>query len=176
MSTRSEPIRMAWFSTNSMISSGEIYSYCKKYRYDLWRIWDTNLKYLMVIGLNPCAADRTISDPYLKRCAVFARKWGFGGIHLCNLFGFQVSNSKVLLLHHDPVGKDNDYHIERVAGESGMVLAAWGNLGDHMLRDEAVMAITGKLNINVRHMGMTIKAHPVNLLFVSQRTIPLTFC
>lgn len=166
---------MAWFSTKSMVDSGEIYSYCKKYRYDLWRIWDPELKYLMVIGLSPSAADRAISDTYLKRCAIFARKWGFGGIHLCNLFGFQVTDTTVLVSLREPIGKDNDYHIERVAKDAGMVLAGWGNRGDHMLRDEVVMAITDKLEIKVHHMGMSSRAHPIHLISANQRTTPSPF-
>lgn len=55
-------------------------STCRIYRYRLVRVWDPNKPQLAWITL-------TGSDADDHCCIGAARGWGYGGIHICNLYG-----------------------------------------------------------------------------------------
>ena len=57
----------------------------RKYRYALWRIWDSSLDTLLFIGLNPSTAAHVQDDPTIRRLVGFAKAWGFGGLYAGNL-------------------------------------------------------------------------------------------
>lgn len=66
-------------------NTGAIFSPDRKYRYALWRIWDSK----PLAGwymLNPSVADEKTDDPTIRKCCGFARRWGNGGILVLNLF------------------------------------------------------------------------------------------
>src|SRR5687768_16866498 len=104
---------------------GARFSACRTYRFELWRIWDEDGPKLNVIGLNPSTADENLDDPTIRRCIGFARDWGFGGLVMTNLFAYRSTDPKGLAAVDDPVGPNNDYHLE-IAACSGTPLAAWG--------------------------------------------------
>ncbi|GHX72979.1 hypothetical protein VCSRO16_3593 [Vibrio cholerae] len=68
-------------------------SKCRKYRYALWRTWDSDKPFAMFIGLNPSTADEKNDDPTLRRCINFAKSWGYGGVCMANLFAFRATCS-----------------------------------------------------------------------------------
>ena len=90
------------------IEKGAQFSPCKKYRYALWRTWNQDDGHVMFIGLNPSTADEFTDDPTERRCMGFARRWGFGGIYMMNLFAFRATNPLDLLFQHDPTGSENN--------------------------------------------------------------------
>lgn len=105
------------------------FSPCRTYRYFLCRRWEPALPLVMFVGLNPSTADETRDDPTLRRCAGFARAWGFGGVILVNLFAYRASDPRAL--HHapDPLGPENDAWLVQGQEEAALVVAAWGNGG-----------------------------------------------
>ncbi|PHM72320.1 DUF1643 domain-containing protein [Xenorhabdus sp. KJ12.1] len=126
-----------------MKSSATI-SKCGKYRYDLCRIWDSSKPYLMFIGLNPSTADHETDDPTIKRCISFAKKLGFGGMYMCNLFAFRATRPSDLFAEDNPIGPDNDLYIKKHSDEAGMVIVAWGNQGIHLGRYKNVLDLIDK--------------------------------
>ena len=53
------------------------FSACRKYRYVLWRGWDTSdCEYLMVIGVNPSIANEADDDPTVTACLRVAKELG----------------------------------------------------------------------------------------------------
>ena len=56
-----------------------------RYRYDLWRQWEPGPR-LGFIMCNPSTADADLDDPTIRRCVGFARREGFAGITVRNLF------------------------------------------------------------------------------------------
>ena len=78
--------------------------------------------------LNPSSADESDNDPTIRLCIAFAKSWGFGGIEVCNIFGYRSSTPVALLRAPDPVGTFNDVHIERACKIAAKVVVAYGVL------------------------------------------------
>jgi len=110
------------------------FSRCRTYRYALWRRWDEDQAYAMIIGLNPSTADEVEDDPTLIRCMNFAKSWGYGGVCMTNLFAYRATDPNDMKAAADPVGASNNRWLTKLAREAGIVVAAWGNDGDYMDR------------------------------------------
>lgn len=104
------------------------------YRYELIRRWgdDPIMEFIM---LNPSTADATADDPTIRRCIGFAKREGFGGLVVRNLYAFRATNPKELLRPEDPFGPLNrDYltnniaHCTVVAWGSHKMARTWGTL------------------------------------------------
>ena len=68
-------------------------SSCGLYRYDLWRVWDSQKENVCFIGLNPSTADENKDDPTIRRCMAFAMAWGYGSLCMLNLFAFRATET-----------------------------------------------------------------------------------
>ena len=79
--------------------------------------------------LNPSTADAVKLDPTLRRCVGFAKREGYGGMVILNLYAFRTKDPKVMMAAADPVGPDNDRVLADVAG-TGTVVAGWGTNAD----------------------------------------------
>jgi hypothetical protein len=98
-----------------------------RHRYELWRRWAGG-PVLNVIGLNPSSADADRDDPTTRRCVGLARRAGFGGLVLTNLFGLRATDPAQLRQGARPTGVDNDLWIERSACSADSVVVAWGRV------------------------------------------------
>lgn len=128
------------------------------YRYTLTRVWDAALPVITFVLLNPSTADAVELDPTLRRCVGFAKRDGFGGMTIVNLYAFRTKSPKVMLAANDPVGPEND----RVLGEvTGMVVAGWGTNADPA-RVAQVLALLPR----VHALGVTKDGHPRHPLYV----------
>ncbi len=135
-------------------------SRCRQYRFALWRTWDDTLPRVMFIGLNPSTADEKNDDPTLVRCMNFARDWGYGGVCMANLFAFRATDPAAMKAVADPIGRRNNYWLRRLAGEAGLVVAAWGNDGVHLGRGDKVRAMLPELHcLQMNRSGEP--AHPL---------------
>lgn len=153
----------------NLTPAGALFSDCDTYRYRLWRLWDTELPTMNVIGLNPSTADATNDDPTIRRCIGFARAWGYGGLVMTNLFAFRATDPREMKRAADPVGPDNNRHLVDVARAAGMVIAAWGTHGTHVGRAQAVSAL---IDVPVYCLGRTKGAAPKHPLYLSKATQP----
>src|SRR4028119_2392792 len=90
---------------------GAIFDPTRTYRYALWRTWDAARPPVAFVLLNPSTADARRDDPTIRRCANFARTWGFGGLEVVNLFAFRATHPTDLKCAADPVGPQNDVHL-----------------------------------------------------------------
>lgn len=99
------------------------------YRYDLTRRWGSS-GLLTFVMLNPSTADADVDDPTIRRCMGFARRDGFGGIRVVNLYALRTTRPVHLWEHADPVGPENDLTIsdalDRAAFADMPVVCAWG--------------------------------------------------
>lgn len=155
-------------------SSSAIFSECRTYRYALWRWWDKEKRYLMVIGLNPSTADETKDDPTVRRCKQFASDWGFGGLCMMNLFAFRATKPAVMMAYASPVGDENDKFLVESGTYAGIILAAWGIHGAHMARDYAVRRLIEK-RVQMRCLGTTKAGQPRHPLYIKATTKPVVF-
>ncbi len=143
------------------------FSGCRKYRYTLTRVWDDRYKRRAVfIGLNPSTADAEIDDPTIRRCIQFAKKWGYPGIIMINLFAYRSTDPKKLLSVEDPVGPDNDYWIMSAVTDTDCVVAAWGTRGSIMMRSNKVQLLLATENIELKCLGTTRDGFPLHPLYL----------
>jgi hypothetical protein len=140
------------------------FSPCRKYRY-LLRYPRAASKRVLWVALNPSTADECQLDPTLRRCFGFAKRWGFDGIEVANLFAFRATDPKVMLAEASPVGPENNKHILQAAARSALVVAAWGVHGSHMGRDEEVLHAL-RLVVDVVCLGKTKEKFPRHPLYV----------
>lgn len=99
-----------------------VLSPCKLYRYQLGRRWSEGPA-LGFVMLNPSTADAYVNDPTIRRCIGFARRDGFAGIVVTNLFAWRATDPRELRDAVDPVGPGCDKYIEEMPGD---VVIAWG--------------------------------------------------
>lgn len=90
----------------------------------------------------------------------YARRWGFGGLLIGNLFAYRSTDKTVLATIEDPVGPDNDQWLKRLQCQAARVVCAWGDPGSLGARDEAVLQL-----LREPHCLVTLKSgrpgHPL---------------
>lgn len=96
---------------------------------------------MLFIGLNPSTADARDDDPTLRVCMGYARRWGYGGVLLGNLFAWRSTDPAALRAAHDPVGPRNDKALRRLQADAALVVCAWGEGGAYGDRDRDVLAV-----------------------------------
>ncbi len=139
-----------------------VLSRSRRYRYALWRTWDLHRPTVLFIGLNPSIADDKRDDPTLRRCIDFARSWSYGGVAIVNLFARIATDPSEMLRSKDPVGPFNDFWLYKLGEDLPIAVAAWGNAGIHMGRDQAVRKIIPSLHV-LRQNKSGQPAHPLYL-------------
>lgn len=128
------------------------------YRYTLTRVWDTALPTVTFVLLNPSTADALRLDPTLRRCVSFAKREGYGGMVIKNLYAFRTKNPRVMMTAPDPVGPHNDRVLSEV---TGTVVAGWGTAADPA-RVARVLELLPRLHA----LGITKSGHPRHPLYV----------
>ena len=111
-----------------------IISDCGKYRYELHREWDKSKRKVLFIMLNPSTADGLNNDLTTIRCINFAKKWGYGGIMIGNIYPFRAKRPKHLRKWLNEgsdyafwkSGDDNRNHVGDMAQKADMIVCAWG--------------------------------------------------
>jgi hypothetical protein len=147
---------------------GTVFSRDRKYRYALHREWDKNKPFVMFIGLNPSIADETDNDRTLNRCIRFAKSWDYGGLYMTNLFAFVTPYPDEMKATADPVGKENDGWLSRIAGEASIVIAAWGNDGVYLDRSSHVRSLLS----NVHCLKLNKSGEPAHPLYLKATLKP----
>lgn len=160
-------------SERAVVRRGAWFSDCGLYRYKLWRHWGDDKPIVGFIMLNPSTADDVNDDPTIRRCVSFARSWGYGGVSVCNLFGYRTSNPNLLKRASDPVGADNDTAIDDLVANTEVVVAAWGDHGSFRNRSSEVHA---------RHAGrlyaleINLSGEPRHPLYMRKQASPFAWC
>lgn len=159
---------------------GALFDATGRYRYRLWRTWDSALPRVAFVMLNPSTADHREDDPTIRRCIGFARQWGYGSLGVVNLFAYRTPSPVALARAVDPVGPDNDRHLRAVCGRARDVVVAWGVHGRLHGRDRAVVALLARRGRRDRGdrgqrapllcLGTTRGGHPRHPLYLARDT------
>ena len=128
------------------------------YHYSLSRIWDEARPMITFVLLNPSTADAQRLDPTLRRCVSFAKREGYGGMVILNLYAFRTKSPKLMKAAVDPVGPENDLVL---AGATGTVVAGWGNSADPERVTQAVALLPP-----LRALGINEGGQPTHPLYV----------
>ncbi len=125
------------------------------------------------IGLNPSTADEVEDDPTITRCINYAKKWGYGGLFMLNIFAYRATDPKDMKAAPDPVGVDNDAYILRVADKAGLIVAAWGNHGGYLERGREVCQLLADRKIHC--LGITKAGMPKHPLYLKADLKPVLY-
>lgn len=145
-----------------------VLSGCGKYRYSLTRTWNFRKRHLCWVMLNPSIADATVNDPTVKKCVHFSKAFGFGGLRIVNLYALRSTDPKKLWEEDDPVGPENDRHIEQECSGS-RVIVAWGA---NAKRDRVskVVRLLWECSGSVDCLGVTKSGMPRHPLYLANAT------
>lgn len=125
---------------------------------------------LAMVMLNPSTADAERDDPTIRRCIGFAARAGHGGVEILNLFAFRATAPADLRATSDPVGPDNDRHLEALFARHRKVLAAWGAHGIFGARADTVLRMTARRDVLLTCLGRTLTGQPRHPLYVRADT------
>jgi hypothetical protein len=150
------------------MKKGAIISEDGQYRYALWRIWDKSLPLMLIIGVNPSTADAARDDPTIRKCIEMCRGWGYGGFLMGNLYAYRSPKPHVLARVTDPVGRDNDLYLMRMAKRAETILLAWGN-NAALVKDRRADIVLERLAVayreKLRMIATTGAGHPTHPLW-----------
>lgn len=117
-----------------------VISNCTQFRYELRRVWDESKPLVLFIGLNPSTADDSSDDNTSRVCINYAKRWGYGGLLLGNLFAYRSTDQSALYTTPDAIGPGNDTWLKKLQSEAKLVVCAWGGTGSYKNRDQAVLS------------------------------------
>jgi hypothetical protein len=151
-----------------------------RYRYRLTRdlspIAPDGVGTVNFVLLNPSTATAEVDDPTIRRCTQFACAWGYRRLVVTNLFAYRATDPAELRQVADPVGPENDWHLDCAANhvQTLLVVLAWGTHGSYLGRDKAVLALLAQH----RHLyaappmclGVTKAGAPRHPLYLSAGT------
>lgn len=101
---------------------------CYRYLLDI-RI-STGLKpRLTALLKNPSVASSDQSDPTMGKLEAWARRRGFVGVSVVNLFAWRTPDPRKLngFPFRKIVGPENNHHILAAVGDADLVVVGWGN-------------------------------------------------
>ncbi len=156
------------------MKSGATISECGLYRYHLWRVWNAELPVMVFVMQNPSTADENENDPTIRRCIGFAKRDGFGGISVRNVFALRATDERELLTHPDPCGPANGQNLLAARGVSLLtrLVVAWGNrLGGKRLRTAYCNAANACTSQGAYCLGTTKSGDPRHPLFLRADTL-----
>ena len=143
--------------------NGAVFSHCNRYRYFLWRNFDSGQGIVTFLGLNPSTADSSKDDPTMRRCTSFAKNWGFSGFWMINLFARKATVFKQV--QHEKrklIGRDNLLWWDFCQSRSQMIIGCWGNPGAYLEQDKIAHEFFESLHlIRLNRSGQP--AHPLYL-------------
>jgi hypothetical protein len=156
-------------------------SECGRYRYVLWRRWDKAKPRLGFIMLNPSTADANVDDATIRVCMGRARRMGYGGIRVTNLFAFRTKSPEEMKAAADPFGDAHgrrEFWLSQVqdsefGGIKPIVIAAWGDDGAYRDAErKALTVICYDMGHRLYHLGLTKAGHPKHPLRIPYAVEP----
>lgn len=75
-----------------------------EYRFSRTRVLDPTLPNITFVLLNPGPSEADQLNPTPQRCVTFAKRQGFGGMVILNLYAFRAKRPKAMFAVGDPVG------------------------------------------------------------------------
>jgi hypothetical protein len=144
-----------------------VISDCGAFRYRLTRNWtDDTASVLLFVMLNPSTADADIDDPTIRKCIGFAKRLGYGGIEVVNLYAYRATDPKELKAAGYQLGPDNDRHTMAAIRRAANVALAWGANARGMIRPDIVLRMVREAGVTpmaLRRLADWVPEHPLML-------------
>lgn len=158
-------------SKSSMITTAE-FSECRKYRYQLSRIWDEQLPRVMFIGLNPSTANEISNDRTVTTVERYAKGWGFGGVYMMNSFAY-VSTDPKQLVHNGDNTLNNEWLL-KTASLCKLVVFAFGNF--KILRTTGRDKELLQMFPDAHALHINKNGSPHHPLYLPSDIVPVPYC
>lgn len=156
---------------------GAVFSECGLYRYRLEREIDQPGPVGAFLWVNPSVAGAANDDPSSRKGFGFAQRLGWSRYLLGNPFAFIATDIKNLGKARDPIGPDNDRHIEQIMRDAETVVVGWGSLSklpDSLRgRWKDIVRIADRVGHKLHCIGTCDDGHPRHPLMTSYST-PMT--
>lgn len=108
-------------------ASGAQFNADRKHRLLLWRVWDDSKPLLGFVALNPSKVDEVKNDPTTTRNCERARREGFGGVVMGNLYDYVARHPSSLKFAGYPCSEENwDALLSGVGARCSTVVLACG--------------------------------------------------
>jgi hypothetical protein len=171
------------FAAEQALSTGAVFSACRRWRYLLWRTWDRALPHATFCMMNGSTADEVTNDPTVKRCCERAARWadmGFltvGGVKVVNAFAWRETDSRKLpqlvKAGIDITGPENDAHIIDACKGAAIVVCGWGEPGHKVLnRGPQVLALMRRYGIVPHALKVNASGAPQHPLYIGYDVLP----
>lgn len=157
---------------------GTVFSDCENYRYTLERNWVTHpTRYCMFLMLNPSTADEVKNDPTITRCADYAKRWGYEGLYVGNLYALRTPHPTVLWYRQrvpedDIVGPENDMWLRKLARKSELIVAAWGTQAEPSRVKHVWTLLNLTRKTNLHYLKLCANGMPSHPLYLQKSLTP----
>jgi hypothetical protein len=163
--------------TGLLIRRSAVISDCGKFRYRLERHMGWPGRRVAVIMVNPSTADAEVDDATVTKLMGFAHRNQWGQLIVGNKFAHRSKDVTTLGLAEEPIGPENDRHLELIMRDAELVIVAWGPLTKlpPRLRSrwKEVVAIADRVGVQPQCLGTAKDGHPRHPLMQAYDT-PLT--
>ena len=105
-----------------------IISTCNQYRYRLERKVQDDGIIFAYFGINPSTADALIDDATVRKWIGFTKVNHGRRFIVGNVFAFRSTDVDKLAVASDPIGEENDKHIDSIIQDADVLVPCWGNL------------------------------------------------
>lgn len=154
-----------------------ILSPCKTYRYRLERDLGQPGPVGMFLWVNPSTADAETDDASSRKGIGFATRLGWSRYILVNPFAYRAKDIRDLRMARDPIGPDNDRHIEQAMRDADIHVVGWGSLNKlpESLRGrwKDIVRISDRVGCKLYCIGTCDDGHPRHPLMTGYDT-PMT--
>lgn len=152
-----------------------VISACGIYRYRLERfVAQGNGRTMAVIMVNPSTADATKDDATIRKVRGFAERHFASKVIVGNLFAYRATDVRELRTAEDPIGPDNDVHLEQIMLDSDIHLVAWGPVAklprNLRTRWRVVAAMANRVGATLRCLGAAQDGQPFHPLMLPYNT------
>ncbi|MDE4913478.1 DUF1643 domain-containing protein [Methylobacterium sp. 092160098-2] len=135
------------------------------YRYRLERSTSfADGKTAAVIMVNPSTADAVENDHTIRKVITFVQMAGASRLIVGNKFAFRAKDIRALRSAVDPIGPDNDRHLEQIMRDADLHIVAWGPLNklpnDLRQRWRAVVEIARRVGCPLHALATAQCGHP----------------
>ena len=167
-----EDLNVQTSSNDRYEEMGAVLSPDEKYRYYLWREWDSSRPTVAWLMANPSTADGFTSDQTIDRVYGYSDRWGYGSFYVANLFAYRSEEPSDLDDVDDPVGPRNDEILRNLTAEADLVVGAWGSPGDRNGRPQEVLNM---LDTDIHALTVLSCGNPGHPLFKDKDLEPTPY-
>lgn len=151
-----------------------IFSPCETWRYRLERDLGRDGPTVALFGVNPSTAGVVVNDATIRKDIGFGQRHGWGRIIKGNKFAFRSTDIKGLRTAPDPVGPENDAHLEQIMRDADLHIACWGPKAklprELRMRWRKVVRIADRVGCKLLCFGTANDGQPLHTLMLAYDT------